>query len=242
MKIKSLIAATIITLGLGVPSRAQVANEDSLVLASRYDLDSASLIYCATTGINGTSSDRNREPPQGAARVASAASSTTVTSTGTLGSFTNVAVGDILFINVRGVTQYRTVTARASANSITIGTLLSTVAVTDATFSYRRLACGTADTSGAFPVTGVHALTVQVVLAQEVSTSTDYQIECRLLGPNTAWSIVNGPNNDTSTFNDIFATDLPFDECRVGLKVNTDDGDDLTTNAEQFTVIAKRVR
>jgi hypothetical protein len=208
----------------------QNLSADEIFLYGRREVDATSFEYCRYVGLNGSAIDR---AIPGRVLLAATASSTTVTGTN---AFANVAVGDLLEINVAGAVLYRTVDARASADSITVNALLSTAAVTARPFSYRKLQCGTADTSGAFPVAGAHSFTIQVILAQENSASTDYQIECRVAGPATAWSIVNGPNNDTGVFNDMWTTDLPFSECRVGVKVNTDDGDDLTTNAERFTV------
>ncbi len=247
MKIKTF-AALALMLGLASPGRAQTQTEDTFVLAHTYDLDAAAYTYCATTGINGNNTGRNRQPPQGANRV-SAAASTTLTCDGSLSCFNNVAVGDVLFINqiagvvsgaapVSGLPIIRSVTARASANSITMSG--SAITLTAAPFEYRKLSCGTADTSGVIGVAGARSITFQVGLAQENSASTDYKIQCRLYGH--AWSDVAGPTNDTSTFNDIFSTEVAYDECRVGAQVNTDDGGDTGANAEQLTILAKRVR
>lgn len=233
---KNLIATLILAL-IAAPVAPQGFSADRAVLAAVYDLDSASYIYCATRGINGTTTDRNKNPPQGAHLIDAAAGSTTVTSDGSRSSFNNVLVGDILFINRAGVTLERVVMTKADANSITVNAALNAAATVDATFTFRTLSCGTTDTSGAFPVQGFHSFTIQVILAQENSASTDYQVECRNFGPGMAWSIVNGPNNDTGVFNDIFATDLGFSECRVGAKVNTDDGADTGAAAEQLTII-----
>jgi len=126
------------------------------------------------------------------------------------------------------------VEARASASSITVN---ASSTFTAADWGWRKLQCGTADTSGAIPMDGWHSATFQIILAQENSTSTDYQVECRNRGPGQAWSIIMGPTNDTGTFNDIVATDIGWSECRVGLKINTDDGDDLTTNTERYTIL-----
>lgn len=233
-KIKTILAALVALGALAVPVHAQNLSADEIYLYGRRDLDATSYEYCRFVGLNGSAIDR---AIPGRVLLAAAAGSTTVTGTN---AFANVAAGDMLEINVAGATLYRIVDARASADSITVDAALSAAAVTARPFSYRKAQCGTADTSGAFPVAGAHSFTVQVILSQEVSASTDYQIECRVAGPAAAWSIVNGPNNDTSTFNDIWSTDLPFSECRLGVKVNTDDGDDLTTNRELFTVTVTR--
>lgn len=235
MKMMKHVLMAVLGLGLLITPNASAQNlsSDNVFLAALWDADSGSYTYCRTLGINNQAADRHKQSGNNV-RLSTSGSSTTVTGTN---AFANIAVGDLLIVNDAGVLLYRTVVARASANSITVGVALD---ITSATFEWRKRECGTADTSGAFPVSGFHSLTFQIILSQEVSTSTDYQIECRVFGPATTWSIVTGPTNDTSTFNDVFATDLGFDECRVGVRVNTDDGDDLTTNAEQFTILVNR--
>lgn len=222
-----LLALGLLTLA-PIPAFAQNLSGDEVVLYARRDLDSSSFEYCRTVGLNGNASDRNIP---GRVLISTSGSSTTVTGTN---AFANVGVGDVLIINDAGVVEKRSVVARASANSITVG---SAIDITSARFDYRKIKCGTADTDGAFQVSGDHSFTLQIILSQENSASTDYQIECRVAGPGSSWSIVGGPYNDTTTFNDIWSTDLPFTECRVGVKVNTDDGSDTGADAEQFTVI-----
>jgi hypothetical protein len=212
-------------------------------LLADYDLDATAFTYCRSLGLNNAMVFANKRPPSGVAQpqLSTSGSSTTVTCDDC---FTNVAVGDILYINddtpFGTPTQIkRTVTARASADSITIDAAAD---LTTASFEYRTRNCGTADTSGAFPVDGWHSFTVQIDIDQEVSASIDYQLQCRTLGASASWGIVSGPTNQTSTGVFFISTDLPFHECRVGIQVNTDDGDDLTTNAEiiDISVIGRR--
>lgn len=222
-----LLPASLGAQGLGIES-------DSLVLASTYDLDSTSFIYCNTLGTGRSPAGRNKLPPNNST-VSTSGSSTTLTATNA--GYTNVAVGDPLWINDDGVQLQRVVVARASATSITIN---AAVDVTTAAWEYRTLTCGTADTSGAVPVTAFESLTFQVILAQENSASTDHQVECRVFGPGTAWNIISGPTNNTSTYNTYVATNLGWDECRVGIRVNTDDGTDTGAAAEQYTILLNR--
>jgi len=242
---KARILAFLLAAGLlcgAAPLRAQaVGVGPAFTLASSYDLDSASLIYCNTTGVNNLVNGSARP---GVNRVKTVGSSTTITSfDNAYDSFLVISVGDILYFNqqvgagtadVYGTPAARVVT---SDDSITVSAAIDLS--NGATYNWRKLVCGTADTSGAFPVDDWRTTTIQIILSQENSASTDYQVERRNRGPASAWSIITGPTNDTSTFNDIFATDLPFGECRVGAKVNTDDGDDLTTNTERLTILVK---
>lgn len=207
---------------------------ETLVLASVWDADSGTLTYCNTLGVARNLAGRNKTAPNSSV-LSTSGSSTTVTAT--RDGFANVAVGDPLWINDDGVQLQRVVTARASATSITVN---AAVDITGASWEYRTLTCGTTDTSGAVPVSGYNHLTFQVILAQENSTSTDYEVECRLYGPGTAWTVLSPIVNDTGVFNDVVATDLGFDECRVGVRVNTDDGGDTGVNAEQYTILLQR--
>jgi hypothetical protein len=233
---KKMLFAALLGL-LALPAAAQNLQPDTSVLAAVWDADSGTYQYCATKGMDNGNAGRNKIPASHA-KISTSGSSTTVTSTvsGT-GAFTNVAVGDPLFINDDGVMLLRAVTARASADSITIN---AAVDVTGASFEYRTFACGTADTSGAIPVSGFNSLTFQIDLAQENSASTDYKVECRLFGPGAEWGIIAGPTNDTSTFNDFVTSNIGFDECRVGVAVNTDDGGDTGANAEKYTILLNR--
>lgn len=229
---KMLFKAVLASLALLVipgTSFAQNLSVDSVYLTAVRDLDATSLEYCRTVGLNGSAIDR---PIPIRPKLAAAASSTTVTGTG---AFANVAVGDLLLINNGGAVLYRAVLARASADSITVDVLLSTAALTNLTASYRKIQCGTADTSGAFPVAGVQRFSVQLILAALTGTSVDYQLECRLQGPGAAWSIVSGPTNKTAVFNVFLDSEVPYDECRVGSKINTD-----TAGAEKYTIIVSK--
>jgi hypothetical protein len=67
----------------------------------------------------------------------SAALSTTVTSVSTNAAFTNVSVGDLLFIDLQGQTYERKVTARASANSITVSSAIN-IPAAGVTFTYKK--------------------------------------------------------------------------------------------------------
>jgi hypothetical protein len=227
----AVLAITLVGLLAAAPAHAQNLEVDKYILQRGRDLDASSFEYCRTVGLNGVVSDRSI-PLR--VKLAATAASTTVTGTG---AFTNVAVGDLLLINNAGSVLYRAVIARASADSITVDESLSAAALTNLTAQYRKLQCGTADTSGAFPVAGAQRFTVQLIMSQFVGTSVDYQLECRLAGSPAGWAIVSGPTNKVAVFNVFLDSEVPYDMCRVGSKINTDDVDDLTTNAERYTVL-----
>lgn len=237
---RKILAVLIALVSLASPALPQTVNVDEIYLYGLRDIDATAYEYCRYVGLGG-GVEKSLPGPAGTF-VSATAASTTVTGTNFAA---NIAAGDLIEIRVDGRTNSRIVTARASANSITINTALLNplnvaAAVVNAPYAYRKAQCGTSDWSGAFSVTGVRSFSIHAIMSQEVSTSTDYQIQCRNAGPAAVWSIVGGPFNDASTFNDFWTTDLPFSECRVGVQVNTDDGDDLTTNAEQFTVNVQR--
>jgi hypothetical protein len=95
------------------------ADEKVANFALLYDLDSTSIIYCRVTGENG---DPFGTPIRATQRLKTSGSSATVVSNvASSGAFALVSVGQILVVDT-GVqtTQTRVVTAKASADSITV--------------------------------------------------------------------------------------------------------------------------
>lgn len=230
-----LLAAAVLAAPL--PALAQaVGVGPRFTLTSVYDLDATSYTYCNMTGINNLVSSSARA---GLRRAKTSGSSTTIVSeTSATKAFEGLNVGDVIYFNDRyvgsdvyGLNAGRAITAKASDDSITVDTAIDLTS--GASYNWRKLTCGTADSSGAFPVDDWVTITVQVNLAAVTATSTDYKIQCRLRGPGTAWADINGPINNASTFNNIVSIGIHFGECRVGAKVNTD-----TAGAEQLTILA----
>ncbi len=220
-----------------------------------YDLDSASYIfpiYCtpssalSVTACRGTGG-AGRKSTQ---KITTSGSSTTVTSLASNGAFTELLVGDLILIEVPSEatttpdaqpSQYlRWITARASADSITVNSAV-TIPAAGVGFTWWKLSAGTSASSGWFPMNPNQIIVVSV--DQMDATSIDYKVECRF----KFWDYVSNPIIIAGPTNLTAATDTPdrvaiegadrYDQCRVGFKINTDDGADTTTHAEKITVI-----
>lgn len=172
----------------------------------------------------------------------SGVASTTVTAVGSNAAFTNVQVGDLLLIETAGTTYERKVTARASANSITVhqAILLPTAGVR---FGYRRLYFSTDPTDEmAFKVEGASTALVTWSVAANANTGGVINLlECTRRGPSwptLTWvqlgttTTASGSTN-AGTAESIDLTLLPFSHCRFGWRFGT--GDDTDTANESIS-------
>jgi hypothetical protein len=155
-----------------------------------------------------------------------------------LSPFTDVAAGDELRItippnvvaNTTGETvQYRSVTARASADSITVNAAID-LGTAGVSFQYRTLACGTAATDGRVAVDGFKDANFQFEWTTKNATSLDFKIECQVKGSNTGWIVVI-PTAGTSinltataAYSNRVLDVSDYDYCRLGSQINTDTG------------------
>jgi hypothetical protein len=223
--------------------------ENPLPLVVNYDLDATSYTYCRHVGGAVIGKPKDVFLP-----ITTSGSSTTVTSVASNGAFTTVVVGDILYFNIPQtdaalaatagpVTRY--VTARASADSITINAAVELPA-SGITFSYTAPECGTTAADGWFGIDSYDAATLQIQIAQlNVTGGIDYSLECGLIiGPSTSGIYTSdsvATANLTAVGTTTIALSEPYNICRLGLKIGSaDDGDDLTTNTEQVTVLVGR--
>lgn len=145
MRSRSLLALALL-LALAVPGLAQQQDIQTGQLAYRYDLDSASLIYCALLGSQG---DPYGSPMAGRENIATIGTSTTVTAvTGT--PFTKVGVGDVLISNQPdGVRETVIVTAATSSSEVEVDPAVDWANGTAGyPFSWYDLRCGTGDEDG----------------------------------------------------------------------------------------------
>jgi hypothetical protein len=220
-------------------------------LVSLYDLDATSYTYCRTLGVNG---DVFGAWKQGPSKVVTSGSSTTVTSVtaGGSGAFNGVAAGDeIRIISSTGTITSRVVTARASADSITIDAAVDlTTPAAGTQFWYRTLECGTETISGWFSTSPYQDLKITWEMNQVSLTSgyIDFRVECRDFGvdnqPVQVWGVgASGyPAAGFVTAGILLgrkAIYIPesWYECRVGsIIVGTDDGADTGANAEKITI------
>lgn len=169
--------------------------------------------------------------PVQVAITTSGASSTTVTGTG---AFTNVAVGDLLLIPLSGKTFERKVTARASADSITVNSAI-TIPTAGVTFSFKRFFYSPNPADNLWiPVGSNETILYNTNVAANVSTGGVVKtLECVVKGPGwptVGWVTISTDTVATGTaakYADSINTHLlPYTHCRMGLKFGTgDDGD-----------------
>lgn len=230
---------------------AQSPRKTQAVVAN-YDLDSTSDISCAYGA--------ERPVTQ---KIATSGSSTTVAAvTASTGPFTGVSVGDVIYaLSTSGIREGRLVTARASADSITVDSAVNLG--TGVTFTTRQRSCGTAATDGWFYVNAgtVANITLQIDQLSLGSGALAAKIECKygdLEGIGASVNVWPGESSAAAQCNGgsfsggyctfttagsgsriSFSTaGVTFPEqCRVVMKLTgTDDGSDTGADAEKVSV------
>lgn len=232
---KNLLALAIAALA-GV-AQAQTSNTPKTVLW-QYNLNQAggTPIYCALSDKVSTFD-----------RVTASASTTLTAVSGA--PFTNVRVGAMLhFVDLNGTDFRRTVTVRNSATSVVVSgaSLTATSALIQP--DSQNVSCGTGATAGWFDVSIYNKFDVQVEVGQQVNTGgIQFHLQCRASGEAQAvqqYPALTFPtvaSSYTPALTGVgplgLGTSDPFFQCRVGMFIVTaDDGNDLTTNAEQVTI------
>lgn len=215
-----------------------------LPLMSDYDSDSVGTYeYCATSGKGGVVNSPDRVE---IAKVVTSGSSTTVSAL-TAGEepFANVAVGDELtFVGMGGLpldtagNEYRLVTARASADSITVNTAID-IGTTGRTFTYRKRACGTAATDGWFYTGGWQDFTVYVQADQsDAGGGVDVALYCEAFssasGQTRVFQKTYSSYGDPSGRDAVTVTNY-WDRCRLGIRLLTSDPSDAGAAIEKIS-------
>jgi hypothetical protein len=227
-----ILAVTLLgVMTLALSSYAQVAQiQETIPLVSGYDLASTSYIYCVTnTAPSGTvwGTGTTSVTP-----VTTSGSSTTVTAvTSGDNPFVSMSVGDEMSINLDGVITKVYVTAKASSDSITVNTAVNLGDARRGTagyfFNWRKLTCSTAATAGWIPVRGRSGVAFSFALDTINATSIDARVQCRHDGSISS-AIEIWTKNYTVASGDMISITTPggikYDECRFGMKVNTDTG------------------
>lgn len=249
MTLSRTLCALLMLLCMPAALHAQSPGRSAYSLQSLRDLDETSFEYCRLLGAS-----RAPDSPAFAAvgTIETSGSSTTVTEevSGTL-PFENVSVGDELEIRSSehvvvaaavvtrvGEIFRRVVTAKASGASITVHTALN---ITKATFTYRKLECGTAATNGWVPTGGSSSVSFSIHVDQINTTSgVTVQAECENIGSSSSpiplWSKVY----TTATDDLVEFIGVQCDRMRVGSKLtSTDDGSDTGAAAEQISLYVR---
>lgn len=214
------------------------------IFVEKYDLDATDATACVTSD----------QVFPGSGMATTSGSSTTVTSLGSTGSFDGVAVGDTLYFRLASGVIVRYITAKASANSITIDTAatLSADATVGVAFSYRTRSCGTAAGSGWMNVQGYDFKTLVLQIDQlNVTGGISVKWQCRARGDQVAavdvypgaegtcpgGSVSSGFCNYTAVTGFALVIEEPWAQCRVLMKIGSaDDGGDTGANAENINI------
>lgn len=213
---------------------------DDYLIARDFNLDGTTYVYptlCTLTGGSaagqcpGSGYDVQRKI------TTSGASSATVTAVSSNAAFDLVAVGDMILISPDGAEvttpALRRVTAKASSNSITVDSVI-TIAAAGANWRLWTLTAGTGAAGDGWFRMDARAATIQVQIDQmSVTGGIDYSLECGMspLGtstPLTSDSVATANIASASTVTLVVAE--PYDLCRLGLKIGTNDNLDTVTN------------
>lgn len=213
-----------------LPASASTQNVSQKTATSIFakDVTGTSYTYCKLVG--------NNTDPFGTAYVGPGTIKTTGSSTtvdeavaGT-NPFAEVAVGDLLVIQVGSTVYRRAVTARASAAQITVDTAIT---LSGNAWSWYRQLCGTAATDGWFDASAAYQINVVTDVATINAASIDVSIECRAGGSTT--TVGTRAITGTGVYSDILLA-VVWEDCRVGYKLTTDSG---AQNVTAYYVLQK---
>ena len=174
----------------------------------------------------------------------SGASSTTVTSVATNAAFTDVAVNDLLLITIGGQEVQRKVTARASADSITVNQAIR-IPAAGVPFTYKKFWYSTDPFDDLWiPVTSDGTTLFQTNIAANTSTGGVVQsLFCTTKG--AGWPTTNNQTVSTETTatgtaakyaHSVNLNLLPYTHCKMAFKYGTADAagtDDITLTVTQ---------
>lgn len=210
-------------------------------IVTAYDLASASLTYplLAATPVNGPATIKT-----------AGASTTFVEAVVGTAPFALVKAGDLLFIRLTPTTTVlKTVVTRTSDASIVVDGAAVDLGTAGLAFQFRSLTDGTGAAQGWVTVSKYSQKNFVFQLDTINATSIDVQIECKVCGPGgqgcdysasvKVYPPVGGSGQcGTGNFTvagitarcAVVATE-PWDQCRVGYKINTDTGVQAITAA-----------
>lgn len=235
-----MVRKLLLFLVLATPAMAQTVQRNAL---STYDLDSTTVIY-ATMGSSSP----------GSGNVETVASSTTVTAvSGT--PFTPVDIGDEITFSTAGGSLIRRVTAKASGASITVDSAVNLDVTNGVQWTYRPLNTGTTAGDGWYSCADLGTQYHSVQIRQlNVTGGIDVRWEGRALGATNAQPTIIHPSSSTASCgtgtyaagycnftavgNYEMLMDGGYAQCRIGMKIGTnDDGVDTGAATEQIDII-----
>jgi hypothetical protein len=269
---------------LALPFTARAAERDAFQfpLAIDYDLDSADFVYPASQGRPlGTLAATSRVNSALATLTSnvkvqtSGVSTTVAASTASTEPFAALQAGDFIRLRMTGPpaapgtwavdtlqtgdTPWLKVTAKASANSITVSKAINIVAP-GVGFEWRRATVGAEVGYGWIPMRGFDKAVFRLAIQQESTTDgISARVECRQDWPGTetaSYDIVYPYPGATCNFGTLATNECVFTdaglsgrlavtidnanvwhECRMGIQLtSTDDGGDTGADMEQVSI------
>lgn len=238
---KPLSLILVALLALPSMSYPQAVNPVSYDVVYLYDVDEGTEKFCALSSPT--------QPISVGEKIEATASLTVTAVSGS--PFLNVAVGDQLLVTNSDGTPYRlAVGARASASSITVagldsaGAVMTTLTLTNASFTYRTLSCGTGINDGVIDVSRIRNKVIEGFISASSLSSGNLQMRllCRTNHGSPWVQVVPAltPPAVTATYYGwatgvlgVFAATTidGFGQCKVGFSLSgTDTGaDDLAS-------------
>ncbi len=250
---KRLILALALVLGLVPFAQAQISRGVvDYVLAEDWDLDATTYTAPYFTNVAGYITEPGTQIP----RCITTVGSTTTTTALTTGQspFAQAAVGDEITVvpgstaggNASSLPMVRYVSAKASADSITVGPTAWDLSVTpggngcSAGYTYRLKKFQSSTSAGWIPSQGMSLVTFLLGVDQiNTTTGIDYKVECRHRGNGVPDVIFIEKATTILTTAGTVKVDItsPYDDCRLMVRMtSTDDGADIGAAQEKLNI------
>ncbi len=215
---------------------------------TRYDLDATSLTFCRSEGQNGSVF----EGPVNVQYTADSSGTAVTSATASTSTFDLMAALDAIYLTSGGVIYPRSILTYTDVDTLVTDEALT---ASGAKVSWRKHNCGTGVTNGWISTRGINNITIGFFLTQYVGDGNglDMRVEGTVETPDGTTNVVQlWPTDKTvggAATVDNFTTaaiasnlfinvNAPVSMIRIGVLHNTaDDGNDLTTNAEQVTAV-----
>lgn len=231
-----------------IPLSSWAVEERVTNLAYNWDLDSTTVLYPSLVGESGqwSTAIRSNVP------ITISSSNGNVTATTALTApFTGMGVGDVVIVRYPdNSVDTRVIITFTDTDTIVVNSAFTTSTVGIA-FKWLNFSTGATANDGWVAMSGLEEKSITFQLDQvNVTGGIDMRIECQDDGigatpvqvfPSCASGACNTYQNYTTagiTSRTKVVIYEPWGKCRLGAKIGSaDDGGDLTTNAEQITVI-----
>jgi hypothetical protein len=232
---------------LPLTSSAQINRSAAVALVANYNLAATSYTYSFFRGPDDGNADPLGSGVKWPSKVktTAGAQATIEAFTASSAPFAALVAGDLLmfpnaptvpntgasgFVNVQGRTQRqeRVIVTATDANNVDVDTAIDlSQDATGYNFYWKKFVTGVETTDGWFSVGNFDGVEFDIQVTTIAATSIDYSIECRHAGVNAAAKQLDVGSISSATLGSnshTFYLGLPYDQCRVGLKVTGDAG------------------